>query len=80
MRIKAKENRRRDGKLALNMASMIDCTFLLLAYFLLTMVVLKPEDQLSPNLHADKTAASGAASDFQPQIVEVLVLDAGPRY
>lgn len=80
MRVKAKKNRRRNSRLTLNMASMIDCTFLLLAYFLLTMVVLEPEDQLSPNLHADKTAAAGAISDFQPQIVDVVVLDSGPMY
>ena len=59
---------------------MIDCTFLLLAYFLLTMVVLDPEDQLAPNLHADRTSAAGAASDFQPQIVDVLVVNAEPTY
>lgn len=80
MRIKAKANRRRSQRLALNMASMIDCTFLLLAYFLLTMMVIQPEDQLSPNLRADRTAASGAASDFQPQIVEVALVETGPIY
>lgn len=80
MRIKAKTNRRRSQRLALNMASMIDCTFLLLAYFLLTMMVIQPEDQLSPNLRADRAAASGAASDFQPQIVEVLLIESGPIY
>lgn len=62
------------------MASMIDCTFLLLAYFLLTMVVIQPEDQLSPNLRADRTAATGAASDFQPQIVDVRVVEGTPVY
>ena len=80
MRIKAKVNRRRNQRLALNMASMIDCTFLLLAYFLLTMVVIQPEDQLSPNLRADRSAASGASSDFQPQIVDVQLLERGPVY
>lgn len=80
MRIKAKTNRRRNQRLTLNMASMIDCTFLLLAYFLLTMVVIQPEDQLSPNLRADRTAASGANSDFQPQIVDVRLVESGPVY
>ena len=80
MRIHAKANRRRNERLTLNMASMIDCTFLLLAYFLLTMVVLDPEDQLSPNLHADRTAAAGASSDFQPQIVDVVVVGETPTY
>ena len=80
MRIKAKKNRRRNERLTLNMASMIDCTFLLLAYFLLTMVVLQPEDQLAPNLRADRTAASGASSDFQPQIVDVQLRESGPVF
>lgn len=80
MRIKSRANRRRNQRLALNMSSMIDCTFLLLAYFLLTVVIIQPEDQLSPNLRADRSAASGAASDFQPQIVDVQLLEAGPVY
>ena len=80
MRIGASKNRRGIRRLILNMASMIDCTFLLLAYFLLTMVVLDPEDQLSSNLKMDRTSSSGVSSDFQPQIVEVRVLDAIPSY
>ena len=80
MRIGASKNRRGRRRLILNMASMIDCTFLLLAYFLLTMVVLDPEDQLSSNLKMDRTSTSGLASDFQPQIVEVRMLDSVPSY
>ena len=80
MRIGASKNRRGRRRLILNMASMIDCTFLLLAYFLLTMVVLDPEDQLSSNLKMDRTSSSGVSSDFQPQIVEVRVVDATPSY
>ena len=62
------------------MASMIDIVFLLLAYFLLTMVIVKPEDQLTPSLRTDRAAAEGERSDFQPQIVEVLRLDTGAVY
>ena len=80
MRIGASKNRRGRRRLILNMASMIDCTFLLLAYFLLTMVVLDPEDQLSSNLKMDRTSSSGITSDFQPQIVEVRMLDSIPSY
>ena len=80
MRIGASKNRRGRRRLILNMASMIDCTFLLLAYFLLTMVVLDPEDQLSSNLKMDRTSASGTSSDFQPQIVEVRMIDSTPSY
>ena len=80
MRIKSRTNRRRNQRLALNMSSMIDCTFLLLAYFLLTMVVIQPEDQLAPNLRADRTSAAGASSDFQPQIVDVQLGVSGPVF
>ena len=80
MRIGASKNRLGRRRLILNMASMIDCTFLLLAYFLLTMVVLDPEDQLSSNLKMDQTSASGAASDFQPQIVDVRMVESTPSY
>ena len=62
------------------MASMIDCTFLLLAYFLLTIVVLEPEDQLSSNLQPDRTTAAGAMQDFQPQIIDVELIDSAPGY
>ncbi len=62
------------------MASMIDCTFLLLAYFLLTIVVLEPEDQLSSNLQPDQTTASGSNEDFQPQIIDVELVDSQPGY
>lgn len=80
MRIKTRHNRRRNERLTLNMASMIDCTFLLLAYFLLTIVVLDPEDQLSSNLQPDQTSASGANQDFQPQIIDVELIDSLPGY
>ena len=80
MRIKTRINRRRNARLALNMASMIDCTFLLLAYFLLTIVVLEPEDQLASNLQPDRTSAAGSNSDFQPQIIDVELVDSQPGY
>ena len=80
MRIKTRTNRRRDARLTLNMASMIDCTFLLLAYFLLTIVVLEPEDQLASNLQPDRSSASGSNSDFQPQIIDVELVDSEPGY
>lgn len=80
MRISTRKNRRRNERLTLNMASMIDCTFLLLAYFLLTIVVLEPEDQLSSNIQPEQTTASGARQDFQPQIIDVELVDSVPGY
>ncbi|MBL9149075.1 MAG: biopolymer transporter ExbD [Phycisphaerae bacterium] len=78
MRIRAK--RLRDDKPTLNMASMIDATFLLLSFFLFTTGLATHESRLSPNITADKTSAGAKASDFQPQVVEVVVTESGPEY
>ena len=59
---------------------MIDVTFLLLTYFMVTMVLAAQEDHLSPTLQTERDSASGEASDFQPQIIDVLVLDGAPAY
>jgi biopolymer transport protein ExbD len=80
MRIRVRPSRRRLERITLNLASMIDVTFLLLAYFMLTMVITAREDHLSPTLQTQRESASGEASDFQPQIIEVLVLDGAPAY
>lgn len=79
MRIRVRRRREQEG-VVLNMSSMIDCTFLLLSYFLLTTASMRPEDKLNPNLRVDRDAEQGARSDFQPQIVEAIVTDQGPRY
>ncbi len=57
------------------MSSMIDVTFLLLAYFLLTTIVSQREDQLSPNLAIDRSSAGTSEQDLEPQIVEVALRD-----
>lgn len=80
MRIQVRPSRRRPTLLVLNLASMIDVTFLLLIYFMLTMVFTKPEDRLSSALRAKTEQASGSASDFQPQVVDVVVADGAPGY
>jgi len=80
MRIRARPSRRRLERITLNLASMIDVTFLLLAYFMLTMVITAREDHLSPTLQTQRESASGEASDFQPQIIEVLILEGAPAY
>ncbi len=58
---------------------MIDVTFLLLIYFMVTTVLAKPEDRLSPTLQTQRQRAD-ATSDFQLQIVEVLLLEGRPAY
>ncbi len=57
------------------MSSMIDVTFLLLAYFLLTTIVTQREDRLSPNLSIDRSSAGSSEQDLEPQIVEVSLRD-----
>lgn len=77
MRIRAK--RSSAPRPTLNLASMIDATFLLLAFFLFTTGILVTEAGLSPNIALD-SAAGGKPSDLQPQIVEVVQTERGPEY
>ncbi|HRP63148.1 MAG TPA: biopolymer transporter ExbD [Phycisphaerales bacterium] len=78
MNKRSRQSRRRIERITLNLTSMIDVTFLLLLYFILTTVLIRPEDRLSPTLQTQTSAE--AASDFQPQILEVLSLDGYPSY
>lgn len=80
MRIRTRSTRRRTDRITLNLASMIDVTFLLLIYFMVTMVLTITEDRLSPTLQTERESHAGPSSDFQPQIIEVLVLEGAPSY
>lgn len=60
--------RRRAPMLALNLATMLDATFLLLAYFIVTAAVERPEERLEA-LVAGPTAAD--AADLEPVVIEV---------
>jgi len=79
VRLSRKASRRREP-IALNLASMIDVTFLLLLYFLVTTVLAMPEDRLSPSLQSSAETSAGPDSDFQPQIVEVRHLEGATAY
>ncbi|MEY4119341.1 MAG: hypothetical protein RLZZ116_2669 [Planctomycetota bacterium] len=59
-----------DRKPELNLASMIDATFLLLAYFIFTSGAGMNESKLSPNLRVQQ--GTDAKDDLEPQVVEVL--------
>ena len=73
-------NRRRDReKPELNMASMIDATFLLLAFFLFTTGMQARESRLSPNL-AVRRESGGSAGEMQLQVVAVTVIGGKPVY
>jgi biopolymer transport protein ExbD len=77
VRIRTRRARRRERGVALDLASMIDLSFLLLVFFLVTTVLARPEDSLSPALRTRSESALGPGADFQPQIVEVFRHEAG---
>lgn len=53
------------------MSSMIDVTFLLLIYFLVTTVLTPPEDELNPALEVQEGAGE-SSDELEPQIVDVV--------
>ncbi len=71
MKIRVRPFRRAREGVSLNLASMIDLTFLLLIYFLVTTLIVSLEDRLSPALQTIAEKTAGPAADFQPQVVEV---------
>ena len=58
------------NRAALSMSSMIDVTFLLLIYFIVSTVLSKPEDQLNPALLVDQ-GSTVVESLLEPQILLV---------
>ncbi len=58
------------------MTPMIDVVFMLLIYFLLSTTLANPESDLATALRAQEESGASSASDFQPQVVEV-VMDRG---
>lgn len=67
MRFKRKDDGR---KPELNLASMIDATFLLLSFFIFTTGQGQSESKLSPNLRVQR--GTDARDDLEPQVLEVL--------
>lgn len=59
-----------ERKPELNLASMIDATFLLLSFFIFTTGAGSNESKLSPNLRVQQ--GTDAKDDLEPQVVEVL--------
>ena len=80
MRIRCKASRRRAEGITLNLASMIDVTFLLLIYFMVTTVLAQREDRLTPSLLTRSQSAAGPAADFEPQIVDVIMMEGNPAF
>ncbi|HIB00413.1 MAG TPA: biopolymer transporter ExbD [Phycisphaerales bacterium] len=76
----ANSNQRRGlNRAALNLSSMIDVTFLLLIYFIVTTVFIAPEDLLSPALKVEE-GTSSVNQDFEPQVVTVTMQGTEPAY
>lgn len=77
---RGKERARRDERVSLNLATMIDVTFLLLIYFLVTMVLNPPEDRLEPDIQTKRDDGSSAFADLLPQRIDVDVFEGAPGY
>ena len=67
-----------DRKPEISLASMIDVTFLLLAYFVITTGSGVNESKLSPNLRVQQ--GSEVQDDLEPQVLEVLRIDGVPVF
>ena len=76
----ASKKHRGEKRLVMNMTSLIDVTFLLLVYFMVSTVMARQEDQLTSSLQTRDSDATGSQVDFQPQIIEVLSLEGTPSY
>lgn len=80
MRIRVPPARRRLDRVTINLASMIDVSFLLLFYFMVATMVQDRETRLSAGLQTQSPGGPGSVGDFQTQNVEVRMMDAGPAY
>ena len=79
MRFTANKERHKLNRAAVNLSSMIDVTFLLLVYFIVTTVFTPPEDLLTPALKVED-GASMSQQDLEPQIVQVELIEQIPVY
>lgn len=80
MWIRRSTTRRRAERVTLNLTTMIDVTFLLLIYFLVTAVLVPREDELTPMLQVQRQAQAAEADDFEQQIIEVRMIEGRPVY
>jgi biopolymer transport protein ExbD len=78
--IRKSPSRRRIDRITINLASMIDVSFILLFYFLVATMLEDRENRLSTGLQTQSANAASAAGDFQTQVIEVRVIDDQPAY
>ena len=74
-----REHSSRSTLLRMSMTPMIDVTFLLLIFFLISTTQAPPESALSPGLQAI-SAETGSSSDFERQTVEIVTHAGSPAY
>lgn len=79
MRFIPTKERHKLNRAAVNLSSMIDVTFLLLIYFIVTTVFTPPEDLLTPALKVED-GSSISQQDLEPQIVQVELIQQNPAY
>ncbi len=79
MRLAPRSNRRNSDRVTINLAAMIDVSFLLLFYFMVATMVNDRETRLSTNLQT-QSGAAGSVGDFQTQNIDVRVVDSAPAY
>lgn len=79
MKFTPRTSRRGAGGVVINLASMIDVSFLLLFYFMVASMLGDRETRLSTNLQT-QSGGSGSVGDFQTQNIEVRMVDAAPAY
>ena len=80
MRIRARPTRRRLDRITINLASMIDVSFLLLFYFMVGTMIQNRENRLSTGLQTQSRGAEASVGDFQTQNIEVRRIDSAPCY
>lgn len=80
MHIRKAPSRRRVDRITVNLASMIDVSFILLFYFLMATMLEDRENRLSTGLQTQSAETAKSAGDFQTQVIEVRYLDAAPAY
>jgi biopolymer transport protein ExbD len=80
MRIRVPPTRRRYDRITINLAAMIDVSFLLLFYFMVATMLEDRETRLSTGLQTQSPGAAGSVGDFQTQNIDVRVIDSAPAY
>jgi len=81
MRFRVPTTRRRGpDRVTINLASMIDVSFLLLFYFMVATMIHDRENRLSAGVQTQSQGAPGSVGDFQAQNVEVRTVEGAAAY